>query len=195
MRDGGDLRRLALLDALVGPRLDPPARGQPILEAAVHALRVPSARGEESLDILKRLRVRDVCRTANDLVLGANAPLHRVVGTVVDAPAWQDSFPVIDANGELCGIVSGEVLRAATGEEALGSLVIAADVMVPFAHVAPDEDLHVALVRLLDSGLRKLPVIADGQVTGVLDEAHVTRAYHDYLSRLGDMASEAGGGR
>jgi CIC family chloride channel protein len=155
----------------------------------------PAHAGEESLDILKRLRVRDVFRAGKVMVLVANAPLRRVVDTVLDAPPWQDSFPVLDLVGKPCGIISGEVLRSATREEGLGPLIVAADVMVPFVHVTPDEDLHVALVRLLDSGLRELPVLEDAQVSGVLDEAHITRAYHEYLSRLGDAASEVSTGR
>lgn len=143
----------------------------------------PAHAGEESLDMLRRLKVRDVFRAGKVMVLTATAPLGEVVSTVMAAPSWQDSFPVLDGNGNLCGVVSGDVLRSVTKEDQ-GSLIIAADVMASPAHVTPDDDLHTALVRLLDSGLRELPVVDGGRVEGVLDEAHVTRAYHDYLIRL-----------
>lgn len=148
-------------------------------ESPVHA-------GEESLDLLKRLKVRDVYRPDHVVTIGAAAPLGHVVEAVLGAPEWQDSFPVLGQDGALQGIISGDVLRGAMKEGSLGSLVIAADVMLPATHVTPADDLHTALVRLLESNLRELPVIDDGKVAGLLDEAQVTRAYHDYLGRLAD---------
>jgi len=149
----------------------------------------PAHAGEESLDVLKRLKVRDVFRAGKLVTLAPTAPLSAVVSAVMDAPSWQDSFPVLDADGKLCGLVMGDVLRAVTSEDQ-GSLVIAADVMASAVHASPGDDLHVALLRLLDSGLRELPVLDGAEVVGVLDEAHITRAYHDYLSRLGARSSE-----
>ena len=49
-----------------------------------------------------------------------------------------------------------------------------------------NDDLHTALERFLGSGLRELPVMEDGRVVGLLDESHITRAYHDYLAKLGE---------
>jgi CIC family chloride channel protein len=145
----------------------------------------PAHAGEESLDVLKRLRVAQVFRREPVVTFGANALLANVVTAVVAAPDWQDSFPVVDANGTLCGIVAGDVLRAAMKDETPLALVIAADVMLPPTHVAPRDDLHTALERFLESGLHELPVVEGGRIVGLLDEAHITRAYHDYLERLG----------
>jgi CIC family chloride channel protein len=105
---------------------------------------------------------------------------------MIAAPERQDSFPVLDASGELRGIIVDHVLRTAMKEDALSGLVIAADVMLPPTRVGMDDDLHTALERLLDSEIRELPVVADGRVVGLLDEAQITRAYHDYLGRLGE---------
>ncbi|HVH42627.1 MAG TPA: chloride channel protein [Labilithrix sp.] len=145
----------------------------------------PAHAGEESLDVLKRLRVDQVFRREPVVTLEAKAALANVVNAVVAAPEWQDSFPVVDAAGTLRGIVAGDVLRAAMKEETPLALVIAADVMLPAAHVAPHDDLHTALERFLGSGLHELPVVEGGKIVGLLDEAHITRAYHDYLERLG----------
>lgn len=145
----------------------------------------PAHAGEESLDVLKRLRVETVFRRADVMTLQANAALASVVDTVLAAPEWQGSFPVVDEKGVLRGIVSGGVLRSAMKEETPLTLVIAADVMVAAAHVTPADDLHTALERFLESGLHELPVVEEGTIVGVLDEAHITRAYHDYLHRLG----------
>lgn len=151
----------------------------------------PAHAGEESLDVLRRLRVAAVCRRDTVVTLQANAALASVVDAVLGAPEWQDSFPVVDGQGMLRGIVSGDVLRAAMKEETPLALVIAADVMAPPIHVTPEDDLHTALERFLGSGLHELPVIdAGGTIVGMLDEAHITRAYHDYLGALGDDLSD-----
>jgi CIC family chloride channel protein len=145
----------------------------------------PAHVGEESLDVLKRLRVGDTCRRGQIVTFRADAPLAKVVDAVVAAPEWQSSFPVVDESGALAGIVSSDVLRAIVHEEAPGALVIAADMMRPAMFLAPADDLHTALERFIESGLDELPVVEDGRVTGLLDEGHITRAYHDYLARLG----------
>ncbi len=145
----------------------------------------PAHAGEESLDVLRRLQVDEVFRRAAVVTLPATAPLASVVDAVLGAPDWQDTFPVVDADGRLAGVVSGDVLRAAVKEETPLALVIAADVMGAPAHVTRQDDLHTALERVLDSGLHGLPVLEDGVVIGLLEEAHITRAYHEYLAQLG----------
>ncbi len=150
----------------------------------------PAHAGEESLDVLKRLRVDHVFRRAKVVTLPANAALASVVDAVLAAPEWQDSFPVVDADGVLRGVVAGDVLRSAMKEETPLALVIAADVMLPAAQVTPLDDLHTALERFLESGLRELPVVEGDAIVGVLDEGHITRAYHDYLGRLGEGTTE-----
>lgn len=148
----------------------------------------PAHAGEESLDVLKRLRVDEVFRRHDVVTLRANAPLTQVIAAVLAAPEWQDSFPVLDGEGELRGIVSGDVLRAAMKEETPSALVIAADVMLPSVHVSPTDDLHTALERFLGAGLHEIPVVEGGKVVGLLDEAHITRAYHDYLATLANAS-------
>jgi CIC family chloride channel protein len=149
----------------------------------------PAHAGEESLDVLKRLRVEEVFRRERVVTFLAKSTLANVVDMVVGAPSWQDSFPVVTETGALVGIVSGDVLRSVMKDETPDSLIIAADVMLPVVEVSPQDDLHTALERFLGSGLHELPVMEDGKVVGLLDEAHITRAYHDYLLRLGqDLA-------
>jgi CIC family chloride channel protein len=143
----------------------------------------PAHAGEESLDVLKRRKVRDVFRPGRLVVLSAVAPLSSVVASVIGAPEWQDSFPVVDGDGNMCGLVAGDVLRNMTNE-AGDSLVIAADVMIAPVHVSPEDDLHTALLRLLDANMRELPVVEGTEIIGALDESQITRAYHESLERL-----------
>lgn len=149
----------------------------------------PAHAHEESLDVLRRLRVSSVFRREKIATLRANEALSKVVDAVIAAPSWQDAFPVLtndnDGRPYLCGVVAGDVLRSAVKDETPG-LIIAADVMLPPVQVNPNDDLHTALERFLGSGLHEIPVIEHGEVVGVLDEGHITRAYHDYLARLGE---------
>lgn len=146
----------------------------------------PAHAGEESLDVLKRLKVEDVFRKDGIVLLETRQGLASLVDAIAAAPDWQDSFPVLDDKGTLRGIVSSDVIRTTMKEDTVGLRIIAADVMLPSVHVTPHDDLHTALERFLGSGLHELPVIEGGKVVGLLDEAHITRAYHDYLGRLGD---------
>lgn len=156
---------------------------QPVsrFQSPVHA-------GEESLDVLKRLKVVDVFRRDGIVMLETRQALASVVDSIAGAPDWQDSFPVTDAHGHLRGIVSSDVIRTTMKEDTTGLMIIAADVMLPAVYVSPTDDLHTALERFLGSGLHELPVVDEGKVVGLLDEAHITRAYHDYLGRLADVS-------
>lgn len=137
-----------------------------------------------SLDVLKRVQVRTVCRTDVIATLSPSSSADAIWRTVSEAPDWQDTFPVLDARGEVVGLVSGDVLRQ-MGADAPAALVVAADLMVAPVSVRAEDDLHVAVERLLESGLREVPVLDEqGRIVGLLDEAQVTRAYHEYLERL-----------
>jgi CIC family chloride channel protein len=116
--------------------------------------------------------------------LDTRQALKSLVDAIADAPDWQDSFPVLDDNGVLRGIVSSDVIRTTMREDTTGLMIIAADVMLPPVSVRLNDDLHTALERFLGSGLHELPVVDGDRVIGLLDEAHITRAYHDYLGRL-----------
>ncbi|MBX3233988.1 MAG: chloride channel protein [Labilithrix sp.] len=144
----------------------------------------PAHAGEDSLDVLKRLKVSEVFRRDALVTLKTRQPLASLVAAISEAPEWQDCFPVLDDAGALRGVVSGEILRAASKDDSPGALIIAADVMLPPLHVSPNDDLHTALERFFGNELHELPVVEEGAVVGVLDQAHITRAYHDYLGKL-----------
>ncbi|MCC7542982.1 MAG: chloride channel protein [Deltaproteobacteria bacterium] len=150
----------------------------------------PIHAAEDTLDILKRLRVADVVPTPMQFVTFSRSSVaSEILRRVADAPPRQVAFPVIDEKGALVGIVSDEAIRAlGHDQEALGA-VVADDLMSRPVTVRGDDDLHAALERILAERIREVPVVdAHGVVVGLLDEADISRAYHDYLATLGTAA-------
>jgi len=106
-------------------------------------------------------------------------PALEVVQTAATS-AWQDVFPVLDDDGKVVGIVLSEVLRTMAANPDLGPLAIAHDLMVPPVSVKDTDDLQRALEVILEHGLREIAVVGDtGQIVGFLDEAEITRVYHN----------------
>ena len=96
------------------------------------------------------------------------------------ASAWQDVFPVLDEQGKVVGIVLSDVLRTMAANPDIGHFTIAHDLMVPPVSVQDTDNLQRALEIILEHGLREIAVVGDnGQIVGFLDEAEITRVYHD----------------
>ncbi|MET0283034.1 MAG: chloride channel protein [Polyangiales bacterium] len=105
-----------------------------------------------------------------------DTPLAELV-RVTSAGGWQDTFPVLDGAGQLAGLIDTTIVFAAANQED-GEWLLAADVMLPPTRLTPSDDLRRATERMVESGLRELPVIErDGRVVGFLDEADIARSY------------------
>jgi CIC family chloride channel protein len=90
---------------------------------------------------------------------------------------WQDTFPVLDAKGQLAGLIDASCVLAAANQRD-GEWLLAADVMLPPLHLTPSDDLRRATEVMVESGLRELPVVdREGKVVGFLDEADIARSY------------------
>ena len=123
-------------------------------------------------------RVRDAM-TANPrtLPLGANA--------LDAARAMQDedvgSIPVVDSDGTLYGMITDRdiALRVvAAGKDPVGTLVD--DVATRSVSPAyPDQSLDEALEQMAHWQVRRLPVIEDDRVVGILAQADVAHEAKD----------------
>jgi len=153
----------------------------------------PLHAGEETLNVLKRLFVRSARIRRGDLAsVKTRSRMRDIADAFLRAPEWQDTLLVVDDAGKLVGLVNGDVVRSHTRDGDLDGVVVAADVMVPPVTVVAGDDLHVALGRLSEAGVRELPVVDEaGAIIGLLDEADVTRAYQDYIERLRDGAQSS----
>jgi CIC family chloride channel protein len=140
----------------------------------------PAHRDDLIFDVLAGMRVGDVIvRDRPYATFTTRTPAREIVQKAAGS-AWQDVFPVLDEQGKVVGIVLSEVLRTMAANPDIGTLAIADDLMVPPVSVKDTDDLQRALEVILEHGLREIAVVDDnGQIVGFLDEAEITRVYHD----------------
>ncbi len=99
-------------------------------------------------------------------------------------------FPVVNHDGELCGIVSLEDFRRVSGEDGPPPPDLTVDDIATHnvVTVYPDESLRVALQRMAPRDLSRLPVVArqnPKKLIGVLRRRNIIRAYEIGLMRRG----------
>jgi CIC family chloride channel protein len=140
----------------------------------------PAHRDDLIFDVLRDVRVADVM--TKDRPFESFEPRTRgdeVVRRVAESE-WQDSFPVLAADGKLLGVITAEILRTTAAEPGVGDFALAADMMSPPFAVKPSDDLRRALEVIMEHGVREIIVVDDGgRIVGFLDEADITRVYHE----------------
>jgi chloride channel protein, CIC family len=99
------------------------------------------------------------------------------------------TLPVVDANGDLVGVISFNALRTALVEEVPGALVVAGDLCdthVPA--VNPDTSVAEAFRRIESAGLEEIPVVDPAnprRVLGMLSRADLITVYNHTMATLG----------
>jgi chloride channel protein, CIC family len=157
------LRHRSLYEAQVATKRDSPAHREDMIFDALMGLRVA--------DIMEKDRPYEKFETRTSA---------RTIIEKAAASAWQDVFPVLDGDGKLVGIVLSDVLRTMAANPDIGDLTIAHDLMVPPVSVKATDDLQRALESILEHGLREVVVTDEaGRIVGFLDEAQITRVYHN----------------
>jgi CIC family chloride channel protein len=140
----------------------------------------PAHREDLIYDVLTGIRVGDVLVRERPYATFEARTSAREVIQKAAASAWQDVFPVQDASGKAVGMVLSDVLRTMAANPDLHELAIAHDLMIPTVSVRETDDLQRALHIILEHGLRELIVVDDdGKIVGFLDEAEITRVYHE----------------
>ena len=118
-------------------------------------------------------KIREVMTPAPETI-GADRPVAEAAKKMKEADAGM--IPVM-TNGSLVGTVTDRdiALRiVAEGKDPQSTLVgeiASADLVT----VAPDEDLDVALQKMAKHQVRRLPVVEDGRLIGVVAQADVAR--------------------
>jgi CIC family chloride channel protein len=157
---------------------------------ALYASQVPTQRDSPVhrdallLDLLRGMRVAELMDSAKKPVCFRRHTSSRQILQQVGDHADQEVFPVLGESERVIGLVSARLLRIVSLEFADAHWTLAVDLMQPVVSVRPSDDLRTATERMLESGLRELPVLDDaGRVLGLLDEAEIAEVYLKAASR------------
>lgn len=130
------------------------------------------------LDVLRGMRVRELMRAGKPPVCFRRDTPSGEVAERVASSATQEIFPILDDEERLVGMIRAGLLRGAAGEFADAHWTLAADLSEPAVSVRPEDDLRVASERMLQNGLRELPIVdAEARVVGLLDESEIAEVY------------------
>lgn len=148
---------------------------------ALYTAQLPSQRdspAHQESDALRSMMVERVMIKGRPFVSFALAsPADEVLLRVSDT-TWQDVFPVLDGVGKMVGMITADGLRTLGSVPESQPFTVAADLMQAPVTARPDDDLRAAAERMLERGLREIPVVAaDGRILGFLDEADIAKAY------------------
>jgi chloride channel protein, CIC family len=135
--------------------------------------------------LLERIPVDTILRREFDAV-PEDCPLPDVLGLV--RRSRSGTFPVVNATGELVGVLSFASLRTLLLEETLASGVVARDLSgPPPTLLTPDDGLGQAFRVMEAEGLEDLPVVdpaAPRRVVGMLSRADLIAAYNRTVATL-----------
>jgi CIC family chloride channel protein len=147
----------------------------------------PAHQGDFVVDVLEKIRVRDVMRLDRKFeTVAEDTPLTEILR--IASRATSTYFPVVDVNQNLVGIFSLRDLRSVLTGNGAGRLVVAADIASsPVLTVDPDDDLHTALRRFTQKNIDDIPVVDPehkSHILGMLSRRDVISAYHDKVTEL-----------
>ena len=139
------------------------------------------------VDTLEGMFVRDAMPKASPpTTILLDAPLPDILDTVADSR--RHLFPVIDARGELQGVILFDDIRLFFTERNLPrQAVVAQDLLTPnLVTVHPDEDLMSALRKFRETVQVELVVVErenPRRVVGILSRRDVLSTYQDRVQR------------
>ena len=101
------------------------------------------------------------------------------------------SLPIV-SKGKLIGIVTEKdmVLRVVARGLNGKKLLVEEIMSYPVAVTSPETQLEEATKLMLSKGVRKLPVVEDGHVVGILSLTDVAKAYPEVYSTLKKLVDE-----
>jgi len=161
------LRKRYLYDAQVPTHDDSPAHHRP-----------------GGLDFLTAARVGDLMtRPASHTSFEPRTRLSEMASAVAHT-SWQSTFPVVDHEGRLLGVVGADLVAALSSEVAAQELAVASDFMQPGGTVEPTDPVRRVAELLLESELRQLVVVGpECRVSGFIGESDVMRAHLESLAQ------------
>jgi chloride channel protein, CIC family len=123
-------------------------------------LQSPAHRGDFLVDVLEGLKVAEVYDRDHKITcIPEGMPLHQIVHVL--ANTRQHYFPVVNPQGEMVGIFSGDDVRSYLYDETIWQLATATDIMTAdVVSVTPEDDLNVAMQGFTAVAIDEIPVVA-----------------------------------
>lgn len=153
------MRRVSLYESQVPTQADSPVHRSALL-----------------LEALRAVHVRDILPPPRPFrTFAPNTQANAMLEHIAEIER-QEVFPVVDATGNLVGLVMAGALRVIAIENEGTKWLLAADVMQPPVSVTLDNDLSTATERLLANSLREIPVTdSGGRVLALLEEMDIAQ--------------------
>ncbi|MDH3600377.1 MAG: chloride channel protein [Candidatus Tectomicrobia bacterium] len=148
------------------------------------------SRGQD-VDVMQTVRVSEVMDTEAETVLAA-MPLEELA--LEFERTHHHSFPVLDAQGLLYGIVSIRDLERAMSNEKFDAMTAGDIATVQLVTVSPDEPVATAIERMAPRDLSRLPVVEPGNVhrlLGIIRRGDIGRAYNVGMMRRAERQHRA----
>ncbi len=134
------------------------------------------------VSLLESVRVADIMNPTVESI-PESMPLRRILGFIPSSR--HTTFPVVDKDGRLVGILSLQDFREVAYEEGLEDLIVARELATPqVITVFPDESLRDALSRIGYRNIEHLPVVRRDdprRVIGMLSRQDIISSYNKAL--------------
>lgn len=152
---------------------------------AMNKFETPAHTSDATINILESLLVEAFYRPGKVIILEESVTLQALTDIISKTNAL--TFPVIDHQGKLTGILALQDVRSVLFENCLHELVLVKDLARPPMVLHPDVSLYDALMAFVGSNLSQIPVVSRDRgddVLGMLNREDVFTAYSDTLKEL-----------
>jgi CIC family chloride channel protein len=151
-------------------------------------LHSPAHLKDFTVDVLQNLRVKDVfdrLQSSSEAIVSNEMPYFSL--NARSRRLGHLHFVVTDADGRLRGMIRLDDLDLPE-DETVRNLILIEDMLVESVQpIGSEDDLHVALEKLLSSGFDKLPIVAPGETgrfLGYLEYSDLLRIYDEEMARV-----------
>jgi len=139
-------------------------------------------RAGKEVNIMKSLLVEDAM-TKEVATVSENMHLNKLLKYTFSSK--HSSFPVVDNNGLLSGIVTFQDFQEVVFEEGLGDLVVVKDISIPnVITITGNKNLDEALKKIGLKNIEQLPVVDENnprKIVGILSRRDIFSAYNKAL--------------
>ena len=139
-------------------------------------------RAGKEVNIMKSLLVKDAM-TKKVATVSENMHLNKLLKHTFSSK--HSSFPVVDDNGLLSGIVTFQDFKEVVFEEGLGDLVVVKDISIPdVITITGNKNLDEALKKIGLKNIEQLPVVDENnprKIVGILSRRDIFSAYNKAL--------------